>query len=604
MKLLPALFLLVCGFSSLFYQPNAFGKEKKPRPILFSYNYFAAEAKDYIRQMSLDEEIGQMTLPTVKFLLNDGGLQLISQYHIGGVVAVDGSGLLGGERDLTSWQALAQQINSYPVFVDHSPIRIPLLLGTDAVHGNQRIANAVVFPHNIGMGATHDIDLLEKVGAWTAYDVRKSGFNWIYTPFIAIPNDYHWKQIYESFGSDPKWVANLTESLVFGAQAIKNRFLHGTLATAKYIDIADATNVSINADVGSILVPYNTSTLNDKFPGLVVTKVIRDKHSTLAATLAKTVNSGTDMFIINNDDPQTYQTIANFQTVLKQDVQRGLIPKQRIENAVQHILQVKLALGLFEPKHHTLSRPSYDESAIARQVAQESLVLLKNDHQVLPLKRSRIEYVIFLGDLYDDIGSQCGEQTIEQDGVKGNEYWNGEYADKKASSIKTGIAKQLRGNTTYLINPDPNILLPGLQRYIYTAKNTVVITALGESKMLTTNFDPATLAAIKLVKQVDIPVVTVLLSGRPLIITQNNKGENSADAPLNISDVFIAAWLPGTTGGDAIANALFGRYYFQHKDLANTLPFPWPKSLDQTKSLSCGNQTTRPLFDCLYGLKD
>lgn len=586
-------------------QLYGFAKPKKtpepPDPV-FNYNRFSAESADYLQQLSLDEKIGQMTVPTIKLLLHDGGFQLIDSYHLGGVVAIDNSGLPGGEPTLPNWQALTQQINDNPAFINQTPARIPLLLGTYIQQSTKLTTSAVVFPQNIGLGATHDLELIKKVGAWTAYDARENGFNWIYKPVIAVVNNDSQKQIYDSFSGDPLWVQQLAENFISGAQAIKKRFMHGALATAKYTHSDDIKNLSIPDETGCIMIPINFHNKPGHFSGIsvstldAVARATKNNSSPFADTLADAVNNGIDIFMISDRFPQYYQTISDFQKTLKQDVQQGLISHQQLDKAVQRILRVKLALGLFEPRHKTLSRPSYDETSIARQAAQESLVLLKNDGDVLPLKRYFIENVILLGNAYDDIGSQCGNKN-NNDPVD-------EYTNKKASSIKTGIEKGLRGSVLVIVNPDLTNLGFKLRRLIYTAKNTVVIAALSNTSNGIITFNRPMIEIIKLLKQNNIPVVTVLLSGRPMIITQDAQGQESPDAPLNISDAFVAAWLPGTTGGEAIANALFGVYHFQRKDLTNTLPVPWPKTIEQTNMLSCSNTSPPLLFPCLYGLKD
>jgi len=650
------------------------------------FTNFTAQANTYLKQMTLDEKIGQMTLPTIKFLLQDGGLQLISLYQLGGVLAVDDSGLAGKDFLLADWQALAKQIKSYPVTIAHGNISVPLFLGTDAVHGNQHIAQAVLFPHNIGLGATHDPALIEQIGAWTAYDVKDSGFNWGYAPCVAVAQDYRWGRTYESFGLDPQWVAKLGAAYVRGNQAAQNGHLTGILANAKHYIGDGATNYGIDEGnviltdkekflqinspgyvstaqqgVGSIMVSYNSindvpMTLNKKYLDLIrdgnlpgqeqpytgflvsdfeaVARIARDRHLGFADTLATAVNSGLDMFMISRENPQFYATIGDFQKVLRKDIKDGLIPMARIDDAVRRILQVKIAMGMMQSSAPALAKPQEAEVAVATRAAQESFVLLKNDNHTLPYRSAAIKHVILLGDATDDIGTQCGGWTLVWQGVKGNKYWQN---DAKASSIKSGIAAILKKHADYITNPDLNDLQQKLADGVYTAKNTLVVATLSEvpyaefmgdvgnknrlydptmntsmpaqqAESLIIKFPVAERKQIEAVQQHDIPVTTVLFSGRPLIITQDGSGQSSPIAPLTLSDAFIAAWLPGTTGGTAIADALFGKYHFRHAKLANTLPFAWPRSMAQLGKLSChpsdGDAKVTPLFPCLYGLQD
>ncbi len=298
-----------------------------------------------------------------------------------------------------------------------------------------------------------------------------------------------------------------------------------------------------------------------------------------------------------------------------------------------HIIQVKLAMGLFDSSVPTLTPPNNDENKVALQAAEESLVLLKNSSQesesTLPIKNT-VQHIILLSPynrpLYDDIGTQCGGWRIKWQGMAGNDY-----TDNKASSILTGIQKIVPAGTHIVLN-EP------FDSTEYTSQNTIAIALLAEQPYaeffgdvdnddgyyeiqggrqprngLYSSYDNHTLAAIHVLKDKKIPIITVLISGRPLIVNHLPPVDSwtlpdDANAPLQISDAFIAAWLPGTTGGEAIANAILGCYHFKSKPGANTLSLPWPTDIRQVETgrLVCESIRQKgdpiPQYECGYGL--
>lgn len=652
------------------------------------YAMYLPQAKKIVSGMTLQEKIGQMTLTSIDFLYQDGGLQLVTDAKLGGVLA-EGNTVPNNGPSLENWQSLMKEVRAHQVILANGSA-IPLLLGTDAVHGDQHVANAVVFPHNIGLGATHDPKLIQEIAGWTAYDIKKSGFNWVYAPTVAVAHDYRWGRTYESFSSDPAWVERFAAAYVRGAQAIENQKLQGVLTSTKHF-MGDG-NTEFGRDEGNVVVTdfdqfyqenypgyrgafsestgnvmISYSSINDvpmsvnqtylqqnlfpHFNGFVVSdyaaaeKAAMQLKKPFNVVLADVVNSGMDMLMISQDFPWFYTSIAEFQQILLNDVNNGWIESSRIDEAVTRILQVKLALGLFDEKQLSMPQPLGNENQVALQAAEESLVLLKNnliEHgTALPIDAKKIKNVILLGDQgytytrdgkaepngiykFDDIGSQCGGWRILWQGQEGNQY-----TDEKASSVLTGIQAVLGKQTVYLTNPDD--LKTWLTQKNNTSKNTVAIAVIAEFpyaefmgdvgndnsyyqprissyvpakqlRDLIINYDDATRQRIKLLKEKGIPVITILISGRPMIINA------SPDAPFNLSDALIAAWLPGTTGGQAIANAIFGHYHFGKKEQANVLSFAWPRSMDQIDKLACINNgkssRTIPLFNCGEGLRD
>ncbi len=659
------------------------------------FSYYQEKAQKIVKMMTLEEKIGQMTLVNISTIKNDSisSWDAIEKYNIGAILA--DANEMPETPSLNDWQAQMRVINTHTASTQH----IPLLLGTDAVHGNQHVANAVIFPHNIGLGATHDASLLNQIAAWTSYDVKQSGFNWAYAPTVAVVHDYRWGRTYESFSSDPEWVKRFAKEYVLGAQNIdyEKHSLRGVLTSTKHFigdgntdNGIDEGNVTVSdenqfirenysgyegalsAATGNIMISYSSinkipmslnkyyldaylfkrSDPSTQFEGFTVTDygaIAKATHGRpYHEALANAVNAGTDMIMVSRDDfysidndPALYDhsnKIASFQAALLYDCNLEdnnpfKITQQRIDEAVTRILQVKLAMGLFDASSQNMTPPTGDENKIALKAAEESLVLLKNEPKsnksVIPVDNT-IKHIFLLSpynySLYDDIGTQCGGWRIKWQGIPGNEY-----TDANASSVLNGIKKIIPADADILFNL-PNSIDE------YTEKNTIVIALLAEPPYaefmgdvdnddgnyeihhaaelqngLFTQFDRPTLNAIQTMKGKNIPIITVLLSGRPMIInhfpsTNYNISFDENNTPLAMSDAFIAAWLPGTKGGEAIANAIFGHYHFRSKKGANTLSVPWPSDINQVRTgrLVCNtirrNNDPIPMFECGYGL--
>lgn len=690
------------SFSAL-YSITAIAQDQ---PSSGKYNHFYSSSpqdqkrvSDIVQNMSLEEKIGQMTLvnmATIKKESIPGNWDAIEKYHIGAILADGDEMPETGKPNLPDWQTQMQAIGSHNVtLANNNKIHIRLLLGTDAVHGDQHVANAVIFPHNIGLGATHDPELVKQIATWTAYDIKHSGFNWVYAPTVAVVHDYRWGRTYESFGSDPSWIKRFAEAYILGAQNSddEKHQLRGVLTSTKHFigdgntdDGVDEGNVTVNdeaqfikenyagyegafsAGTGNVMISYSSingtpmsvnkeylkkylfaeDDLVPRFNGFTVsdytaiTKAVYARHQVFHETLADAVNAGLDMIMVSQYDiekasedpalPDHSSNLSAFQAALKfdHDLPDGTpykITEQRINEAVTHILQVKLAMGLLDSSQATLTPPEGNEDEVALKAAEESLVLLKNstkEHQpVIPLT-PEIKHIVLLGKV-DDIGILCGGWNINWQGHEGNQY----HTDDKASSILTGIKRIAPPGTEIIRELDT---MKQLDLSKYTAKNTVVIALINEPPYaefmgdidnnnfnynfainsnlppvepgsLIMNFDDQPLGIIKSFKERNIPVITILVSGRPRIVN------SSEDAPFNISDAFIAAWLPGTTGGEAIANAIFGKYRFG-SNTANTLSVPWPKDMAsiETGRLVCpsirkiDDEQANAFYDCGYGL--
>jgi beta-glucosidase len=715
-------------FCSFFFIANiSFAEQSVVSPFSSPiYEQYISQAHQLVSHMTLEKKIGQMLVPTFDLLADDWGkntaksckeswekekdlkklgqlcgLEGIKKYHLGALLAAGTPLTFFDKQTNANLKKLAELSKSYY----DGPQGTSLLLGTDAVHGNQHIPGAVLFPHNIGLGATHDPELIKQIGQWTAHDVALSGFNWAYVPTVAIAQDYRWGRTYESFSSDPTIVKLLAKAYIDGVQNIRADQITGVLAAAKhfigdgatkngedegYSETADLKKFwqdqgagyrgAIEANVGSIIASY--SSLNDvpmnfggptnilntfkekglsdnnntfRFNGFIVSDydgvsramykynlTHKDKMDYLHG-VAKAINSGVDMLMLGDggvyENPFAYEKFPPYKMtspLLFQDVKtvrdtllkaatEKLIPETRIDDAVTRIIAVKLAM-----QDSGKIAINSNEKEIALSAAEESFVLLKNKDHVLPLKKSDIKNVILLGK-YDDIGSQSGGWTVYWQGQMGNVIWAlpENKSSANAYSVKDGIEKVL-GNNVNIISG--NKISNELSAY--PPKNTIAIITLAEppyaeymgdvdnqnpwyirgaltgeninmptkqSKFLGVKFSKQESKIIEKLKKQGIKIITVLFSGRPMVITKGGK-----KAPLNNSDAFIAGFLPGPTGGLAIADTLFGEYHlkshtYENKGqvyFSNTLPFAWPKKMEEVK---LHNYT---LFPVSYGLKN
>lgn len=653
-----------------------------------------AEARQIVRRMSLDEKVGQMTLAPLAMIDLDHASRSVKRTRLGAALP-DANWIPSGGPGLESWRGVARSVSARPVSAGGS--KIGLLLGTDAVHGNQHVTNSVLFPHNIGLGATHSAPAVKAGAAWTAYDARRSGFNWIYAPTVAVAHDYRWGRTYESLSRDPGLVERLGRAFVTGAQSVRKGSIRGVLATAKhYIGDGDTAQGvdegkaivtdmpaflrdnypgyrgAIAAGVGSVMVSYSqinglpmhinrnqlTRVLKrgrggvprqQPFRGFVVTDFGGvDKAATLAGisypqALTRAINAGIDMVMLSQFSTSNYKSIAAFQRILMRQVRAGRIPMARINDAVKRILRVKLAMGLVKGKRKRSSRAGSRPAAprprgravdAARGAAARSLVLLKNDGNTLPVPARRVKKVILLGSHIDDVGSQSGGWTVTWQGQPGNTFWSGAFADPKATSLADGLQAVygigVAGGAFAFRQPSAEFLRDQLLGGAISAKDTIAVVAIGElpyaewagdrdnnnplypkfcqaiptvacteSDRMDLEYDPATLAAIHALREGGVKVITVLFSGRPLVITRTPTGAPNPDAPLNQSDAVIAAFLPSTTGGRALANAISGAYRFGAGG-SNRLPFAWPDSQAQIQDPAA--LEANPLFPRGFGL--
>lgn len=608
--LLPAAVLLLVMAAS-----RLTSADSNPKP-LSSYD---PQARKLLAQMTLDEKIGQMTQPDQQFL---NSIDDIEKYHLGSLLSGGDSDPKTG-NDLISWTDLYDR---YQARALKTRLRIPLLYGIDAVHGHNNVEGATIFPQNIALGCTRNPGLVERIGRITAEEVRATGINWAFAPCITVPQDIRWGRTYEGFSESPEIVTPLGVAAVKGLQ---NGGLENPLAVLSCpkhfggdggttfgtgqpkrsgerfpldqgdtrVDEATLRRLhlivyppSVQAGAGSIMPSYNswngqkasgskflmTDVLKKEFgfEGFLISDyaAVNQLPGTYKEQIAQSINGGMDMVMV----PEHY---VEFFNSLKQNVEEGKVPQARIDDAVLRILRVKLAMRMLDPKRSQLADRSLqarfgspEHRAVARDAVRQSLVLLKNQNGALPLAKT-IARLHVAGKNADNIGNQCGGWTITWQGKSGK--------ITKGTTILAAIRKAVSPGTNVTYSLD-GTGAAGATAGVVVVGEKPYAEMMGDRASL--NLGPEDIEAIGNVKSAGIPVIVVLVSGRPMFV----------DDMIGQADALVAAWLPGTEG-DGVADVLFGDYKPTGK-----LSFTWPKASSTT--LHRGDPGYETLFQLGYGL--
>ncbi|MGE5611864.1 MAG: glycoside hydrolase family 3 protein [Bacillota bacterium] len=583
----------------------------EPKP-LSSYD---PQVKELLSKMTLDEKIGQMTQPDQESMKD---LSDVENLFLGSVLS-------GGSSDPKDGNSLEAWTNMYDTIQSHAlktRLGIPLLYGVDAVHGHNNVIGAVIFPQNIGLGCTRNPELIEKISRITAEEVRATGINWAFAPCVTVPQDDRWGRTYEGFSEDPDVVKVLGAAAVRGLQGSDLSQPLSVLACAKHF-IADGgttfgsargnalldqgdTRVdeqtlrkthlpgyvtTVAAGVGSIMPSYSswngvkcsaskylmTDVLKNelKFEGFLISdyNAIDQIDPDYKKCIEISINAGMDMVMV----PSRYR---EFITGLKELVTAGKVPTSRIDDAVTRILRVKFAMGLMDKNRSPLADRTVQNTfgsaahrAVARQAVRESLVLLKNQNKALPLSK-QAKRIHVAGKNADDIGNQCGGWTIDWQGRSGHV--------TTGTTILAAIEQTASSKTKVTFSKDGSAAT-GADIGVVVIGETPYAEMFGDRRDLAVS--PEDVAAVTNMKKAGIPVVVILLSGRPMII----------DSVLSQADAFIAAWLPGSEG-QGVADVLFGDYKPTGK-----LSYSWPRSMSQIP-VNLGDSTYDPLFKVGYGL--
>jgi beta-glucosidase len=568
-----------------------------------------------IALMTVEEKIGQMTQIDQQFL---DTIQDIADYGIGSLLSGGGS-----HPDTNHFEAWTDLYDEYQRVALSSRLGIPLIYGIDAVHGHNNVHGATIFPHNVGLGCANDYEVCRKVSEATAVEVAATGINWNFSPCIAIAEDERWGRHYEGYSEDVEIVTNMGVASIEGYQTKTlgssnisvvacakhfigdgatewgtgmdnqpdkidrgNALISDSLIRAKYLPPYIA---AIEAGVGTVMASFNSINglkchangylFNDLlkgelgFDGFVISdwQGIDEIPGDYKSDIINSVNAGVDMIMVPGAVIWGGEHYKTFISLFKESFDEGLITEERIDDAVRRILRIKFRSGLMEnpmADRSLLEKAGSEEHrAIARKAVQKSQVLLKNDN-MLPLAKDK-NYLV-CGSGADDIGKQCGGWTIEWQGAlgditEGTTIWEGISEQASATLSADGKTDGSFDAAVVVIGENPYTEMEGDSDTLYLSK---------EDKQTIAN-----------VEALNIPYTVVLITGRPLIVTEE----------IEAADAFMVAWLPGTEG-DGVSDVLFG-------DVAPSgkLSFSWPKDMDNVP-VNFGDEDYNPLFKLGYGL--
>ena len=572
---------------------------------------------ELIKEMTLEEKIGQMTQVDYRYLKDKSD---ITKYFLGSILS--GGGSTPPTNQPSSWVDL---YNGFQKEALKTRLKIPLIYGIDAVHGHNNVFGATMFPHNIGLGCANDKLLVQKIAAATADEVKATGLDWTFAPCVAVAQDERWGRTYESFSEDSDIVTELGVASTIGYQG-RTLNKNSLLACAKHF-VGDGNTVfgtgtnwykidrgdvlleeeelrskyikpfkeSIKAGVGSIMISYNSwkgkklhghkYLINDvlrkelKFDGIIISDWagINEIDKDYKTCIIQSINAGIDMNMVPgslNSDDNSYD---DFIRLAIEAVKEGAIPIERIDDAVHRILKVKKQIGLFDAPIKNPSNKnvlgSKSHRDLARESVRKSLVLLKNENKILPLKKVG-KKITLVGDHADNIGFQCGGWTIHWQGGSGDITPGTTILDAFKSAVSDSSSIRYSKNADNLLGSDIIVVAIGEEPYTEGVGD--------RDSLLLSKKDRELLEKVKRAK---IPYVVILISGRPMIINKE----------LDSSHAFIAAWLPGTEG-EGISDVLFGDFDFTGK-----LSMTWPRSMKQIP-INYGDSSYDPLFKFGFGL--
>lgn len=587
-------------------------------------------------KMTLAQKIGQM-VQTERMAISPDE---VKRFHIGSVLS--GGGSCPGDNEVSDWVDMNDAYWMASMEEDSEHLAIPILYGVDAIHGHNNVSGATIFPHNIGLGAARDPDLLERVAEVTAREILATGVDWTFAPTLAVARNSQWGRTYESYAEDPEIVCSYSGAFVRGLQgdlgdnSVISCVKHwvGDGGTTEGIDQGD-TRASetelerlhvapyypaIDSGVLTVMASFN-SWNGDKCHGhrYLLSYVLKERlnfngfiisdwdgidylSEGYFEAVAMGVNAGIDMFMVS-------EHWLPFIDHLTHHVVQGTVPMERIDDAVRRILRVKFAFGLFDKPRPSERQWSNDDSfgsqehrEVAREAVRKSLVMLKNEEQALPL--SRQQRILVAGKNADNVGHQCGGFTIAWQGTSGNEFviggtsiWEG----IQALAPNAVMSKDGNGQDADPALHDVAVVVIGEKPYaegmgdIRTGDDVIVqagsqikgllkvLEPYGDSLLLS-DLHPEDLETITNISSRGVPVVTVLVSGRPLV----------TNPELEASTAFVAAWLPGSEG-QGISDVLFGEYDFSGK-----LSFSWPSHGGKTPNI--GDSDYAPLYPYGHGL--
>jgi beta-glucosidase len=575
------------------------------------------QAQQILDGLTLNQKIGQITQGEIQSVTP----ALIAQYCIGSVL--NGGGSWPNENKHSSPQVWRNLADAYWQ-AGMDGCGVPPIWGIDSVHGNSNVVGATLFPHNIGLGAANDPGLMREIGSVTARETRATGQTWVFAPTVAVARDDRWGRTYESYSEDPKRVWHLARPLIEGLQGDLGEC--SVAATVKHwigdggttggrdqgnTEVSEQELIDVFAppyfaglEAGALsAMPSFSSWNGEKLHGhrYLITEILKERLGFSGVVVSdwngigqvtdctitdcpQAVEAGIDLFMVPHD---WFEFMVN----TRRQVVDGVIPIERLDDAVRRILRNKILLGLFEDKP-TESRCAVDGELgaakhrdLARSAVRESLVLLKNNDDLLPLARDA--RVLVAGKSAHSIANQSGGWTLTWQGT-GNSH--GDFPG--ATSIYDGIRK---------VAPDADLSfnLAGVDPTEYDVVVAVIgetpyAEGLGDIRFFQTlehaKLYPEDVQLLQALHDAGVPVVTLFVAGRPLYTNKE----------LNLSDAFVAAWLPGSEG-DGVADVLFAAENGGvNHDFSGTLSFSWPGE-DCATPLNMG-EDEGALFPYGYGL--
>jgi beta-glucosidase len=620
--------LLLAGTATTAASEAAHTGSAKVHPELWPAAKSPAAITDAATEKRIDALLAKMTVEQKVGQLVQGDISTITPkdletYPLGSILAGGNSGPNGNERSSAAdWAKLVGEFRAVSLKPQANGVAIPIIFGVDAVHGHNNIPGATLFPHNIGLGAAHDPELVQRIGSVTAAEIAGSGIEWTFAPTLAVPQDLRWGRSYEGYAADPKLVADYAKAMVVGLQGqlAPGKVVGKThvAATAKHFladggteggrDQGDAKvdekeliakhamgyPAAIDAGTLTVMASFSgwqgvkhhgnkgllTDALKQKmgFDGFVVGDW--NGHGQVAGCSVtdcpQSINAGLDMFMA----PDSWKGL--YETTVKQ-AKDGTISAARLDDAVRRILRVKFKLGLFDADHGgrgdvaAVGAPAH--LAVAREAVAKSLVLIKNNCNILPIKAGA--RVLVTGPGADSMAMQSGGWTISWQGTdvthadfpNGQTIWEGlDKAVREAGGVAT-----LSEGGVYKEKPDVAIVVFGEAPY-----------AEFQGDVPTLDYQPSDatdLATLKTLKAAGIPVVALFLSGRPMFTSPE----------INAADAFVAGWLPGSQGAGVADVLVAGKDGKTARPFTGTLPFAWPAD--------ARSPVEKPLFATGYGLK-
>ena len=586
-------------------------------PVVKQVSVNGKSVESIVQMMTTAEKVGQMTQAERRYLIDEADIRNL---YLGSLLS--GGGSTPEVNEPSVW---ADMLDRFQSMAAQTRLGIPLMYGIDAIHGHNNVVGATIFPHNIGLGATGNPDLAREIASITAKEVRATGINWTFDPCVANSRDERWGRAYESYGEDPVLIAAMGRAQVEGYQGASLSAKDAIVACTKHyigdgaptwttgengkIDRGDAQiteaelralhlppyQAAIQGGTATIMASYNswnglklhghkylmTDLLKGElgFQGFIVTDWagIDELPGDYQSDIIESINAGVDMIMVPGDTSKDGYTYRVFITKLTQAINEGSIEMSRIDDAVTRILRVKKSMGLLDAPHSNDRSllpevGSPEHRAVARQAVRESVVMLKNE-STLPLSKD-LSTIVVAGRGADNVGMQCGGWSIS---------WQGDMGDiTPGTSILEGVQATVSQSTQVVHSPDGKA----------ASSADAVIVVVGESPYAEMHGDRDQLVlsseditVLNTVISSGKPMVVVLLSGRPIIITDM----------LENADAFLAAWLPGTEG-NGISDIIFG-------DFAPTgkLSVTWPTDMSQIP-INVGDSEYIPLFPVGYGL--